>query len=199
MDRTDLHLYTADVNSLFPSIPLPLAASLLQEVFTTITPSSSQIQWLTSLSDLILSNNYFSFDHQFYCQTLGAPMGSPLSSILAEVVMQHLETTILPHFLEFFSLFWFRYVDDIFILSSASTSSIQTILDRMTNHTPQITFSLQPEANDQLSFLDVLITREGNRFQTQVFHKPTANTSIIPATSISPRPHKLAAFRSFFT
>ena len=30
-------------------------------------------------------------------------------------------------------------------------------------------------------------------------HKPTANTSIIPATSISPQPHKLAAFRSFFT
>src|SRR5215813_3983136 len=59
-------------------------------------------------------------------------------------------------------------------------------------------FSLQAETDDQLTFLDVLITREANQFHTQIYHKPTANTSIIPATSMSCRPHKLAAFRSFF-
>ena len=50
----------------------------------------------------------------------------------------------------------------------------------------------------QLTFLDVLITRECYQFHTQVFHKPTSNTSIIPASSMSSRPHKLAAFKSFF-
>ena len=199
MDHTALNLHSADVNALFPSISLPHTTSLLQDVFTTITPSSAQCQWLSSLSDLIVNNNYFSFDQQFFCQSAGAPMGSPLSSTLAEVVMQNLEATILPYFHEFFTIFWFWYVDDIFILTDASFQSVQTILDRMTNNTPQITFTLQPETDGQLAFLDVLITREDSRFHTQVYHKPTANTSIIPATSMSARSHKLAAFRSFFT
>src|SRR5215813_11183432 len=55
----------------------------------------------------------------------------PLSSTLAEITMQHLEIIVLPHFMNFFQIFWFRYVDDIFILSNASLDSIQTILDRM--------------------------------------------------------------------
>ena len=197
MTRIDLNLYSADVNSLFPSIPIPHASSLLHDVYTTITPSCAQIE--SSLTTHILDINYFSFDHQFFRQSSGAPMGSPLSSTLAEVVMQNLEATVLPHFLDFFTIFWFRYVDDIFILSNASLQSIQTILDRMTSTTPQITFSLQPETDGKLAFLDVLITRENSQFHTQVYHKPTANTSIIPSTSMSSRPHKLAAFKSFFT
>src|SRR5215813_9690400 len=199
MAQTSLHLFTADVNSLFPSIPLPLVSSLLHDVFSLITPSTSQVAWLTSLTDLLLHNNYFSFDSNLFLQTSGAPMGSPLSSSLAEITMQNLETAILPHFSEFFVLHWYRYVDDIFILTNASPDTVQAILDKMTEHTPQITFSLTPEQNNQIAFLDVLITREETQFHTQVYHKPTANTSIIPATSMPIRAHKLAAFRSFFS
>src|SRR5215813_1138388 len=96
-------------------------------------------------------------------------------------------------------LHWYRYVDDIFILTNASQDTIQAILDKMTEHTPQITFSLTPEQGNQIAFLDILITREETQFHTQVYHKPTANTSIIPATSMSTQTHKLAAFRSFFS
>jgi len=198
MNRSDITMFTANVNSLFPSIPLPLVSSLLHDVFTLITPSSSQISWLSSLSDLLLNNNYFTFNDKLFLQTSGAPMGSPLSSSLAEIIMQNLEVSILPHFKEFFTIHWFRYVDDIFIMTNASMDTIQTILDRMTTHTPQITFTLQSENNNQLAFLDVLITREGSHFQTQVYHKPTANTAIIPATSMTIRPQKLAAFKTFF-
>ena len=69
----------------------------------------------------------------------------------------------------------------------------------MTVLAPQITFTLQPEHDNQLAFLDVLITREGTPFQTQVYHKPTANTSIIPANSMTIQPHIFAAFKSFFS
>ena len=102
--------------------------------------------------------------------------------------MQHLEVIILPHFLEFFTLYWFRYVDDIFILSDASPHSIQTILDRMTNLIPQITFTLLPETDNQLAFLDILITRENSQFHTQVFHKPTDHTKWRPLGHSSTAP-----------
>src|SRR5215813_6729120 len=137
MTLTSLHLFTADVNSLFPSIPLPLVSSLLHDVFSLITPSTSQISWLSSLSDLLLHNNYFCFGPNLFLQTTGTPMGSPLSSSLAEITMQNLETSILPHFSEFFTLHWYRYVDDIFILTNASQDTIQTIFDKMTEHTPR--------------------------------------------------------------
>src|SRR5262245_29427328 len=69
----------------------------------------------------------------------------------------------------------------------------------MTNHLPQITFPLVPESDNKFTFLGVLITRENDQFHTQVYHKPSANTSIILATSMTIDFHKIAAFKSFFS
>ena len=43
----------------------------------------------------VLDSTYFTFDNIIYKQNFGAPMGSPLSPIIADVVMQDLENEVL--------------------------------------------------------------------------------------------------------
>jgi len=60
----------------------------------------------------VLSSTYFTFNNTIYKQTYGTSMGSSLSPIMAEIVMQDLEDNILKT-LNLFTLFYYRYVDDI--------------------------------------------------------------------------------------
>ncbi|UYV63493.1 hypothetical protein LAZ67_2004302 [Cordylochernes scorpioides] len=57
----------------------------------------------------------FTFDTQFFKQTKGSPMGSPLSTVVAEVVMRSLDQWITSrHSSDIF--LWRRYIDDTFCL-----------------------------------------------------------------------------------
>ena len=62
----------------------------------------------------ILQNNFFQFNEQFYKQKFGSAMGNLISPILADIVMQDLETYALSK-LCYDSIFYFRYVDDILL------------------------------------------------------------------------------------
>ena len=59
--------------------------------------------------------NVFKFDHQFYRQTFGTPMGSPISPALSDFFMQDLKTDIFKK-IDFNIPVYFRYVDDTFLL-----------------------------------------------------------------------------------
>jgi len=45
-----------------------------------------------SMIDMVLSSKSFVFNGRYYEQIYGSPMGSPLSSIIADIVMEDLET-----------------------------------------------------------------------------------------------------------
>ena len=44
-----------------------------------------------NLLEFVLDNNYFIVDGTFYKQIFCCPMGSPVSAILANLVMEHVE------------------------------------------------------------------------------------------------------------
>jgi len=60
---------------------------------------------------LVLNSIYFNFDGQFYEQNFSTSMGSPLSLIVADLVMRDLEARA--EILSFQIMFYFRYIDDI--------------------------------------------------------------------------------------
>ena len=75
---------------------------------------------ITSLVDIInviMEQNFFTFNGDCYKMTDGLPMGSPMSAILAEIYMNNLEIKINEHPIHRNNiLIWNRYVDDIFTL-----------------------------------------------------------------------------------
>ena len=111
---SDEILISFDVVSLFTSIPLDTAKRITNELLTNDESSQTRTKLdkhdILELLDLCLSTE-FSFQNCYYRQISGTPMGSPLSSFLAEAVMQDLETRSVTNNNDIKT--WNRYVDDI--------------------------------------------------------------------------------------
>ncbi|XP_062534671.1 uncharacterized protein LOC134203846, partial [Armigeres subalbatus] len=65
--------------------------------------------------ELGLNNSYFMFRDKYYQQTFGTAMGSPLSPILADYVMEDLLDTVITK-LNFTIPVLKKYVDDLFLV-----------------------------------------------------------------------------------
>ena len=58
---------------------------------------------------------YFQFRDSFYQQTIGLPISAPLSRLLANIYVEHIENwAVNSHFLK--HIFWGRYMDDVISL-----------------------------------------------------------------------------------
>ena len=69
-------------------------------------------------------------------------------------------------------VYYRRYVDDIFVLLK-SCSHLIKFRDNLNKCHTNIKFSFEEENNEKLSFLDVEVSREENKFATTVYPKPT--------------------------
>jgi retron-type reverse transcriptase len=72
-----------DVVSLFTKVPVKDSLTLLSQHFTDD---------VLALFQHVLTSTYFCMDGQFYKQTDGVAMGSPLSPIIANFYMEDFET-----------------------------------------------------------------------------------------------------------
>ncbi|UYV79890.1 hypothetical protein LAZ67_18000989 [Cordylochernes scorpioides] len=156
-----------DITSLYLSLPYSL---ITERVYTPFL-----VQQLTKLC---LSMGTFTFQKQYYSQIRGTPMGSPLSSIISEIVLGFLDRWInltLPSDI----YYWRRYVDDIFcIIKSDSLHLIHSTLHSFNSH---IKFTYEAEQNCVLPFLDILIIRTPYKFHFTVYYKKTIySTTVYP-------------------
>ena len=84
-------------------------------------------------------------------------MGSPVSVVVAYVVMEDIEQKALSTF-HTPPCFWKRYVDDTCtILLGDLVDSFHSYLNSIDN---DIQFMVEKESDGQLPFLDILLTRE---------------------------------------
>ena len=94
-----------DVTTLFTSVPVDPAHNIIKDLLeqdTTLHDSTVlSVQNIIQLLGFCLHNNDFSFENKFYEQVKGAPMGSLISPIVANLYMEYFEkkalsTTITP-------------------------------------------------------------------------------------------------------
>ncbi|KFD58240.1 hypothetical protein M514_01003 [Trichuris suis] len=171
-------LVSYDVEDLFASVPIPYTLNVLQELLYT----DHTLPWRTKLSPFqivqlvsfcMLEGNFFHFQGCFYRQKGGAPMGSPLSPVLAEVFTERLEDkafsetdqNILPRLFK-------RYVDDIFVTTESGKED--TFLNFLNGLFPNtISFTTEKAVSGELPFLDSLVIRASERLKTSLYRKPT--------------------------
>jgi len=97
-------------------------------------------------------------------------MGSPLSPIIADLVLQDLETKAI-EILPFELPLYFRYVDDI--LLAAPFDHLNKILEIFNSFHNRIQFTLEIGINNRINFLDVTIILDNQRVLFDKYEKPT--------------------------
>ena len=141
---------------------------------------------------LCLESTFFQYDGNFYQQLHGTAMGSPVSVVVAEIVMQRLEVKALATYPD--RSFWYRYVDDI--LTSLKKSEKIDFINHLNRQNPSIQFTMEPEEDGTIAFLDCLVTRSGNSVQTSVYRKPTSTDRLLDNSSYHPASHKSSPIKT---
>uniref|UniRef100_A0A0A9WSN7 Putative COX1/OXI3 intron 1 protein n=1 Tax=Lygus hesperus TaxID=30085 RepID=A0A0A9WSN7_LYGHE len=193
-------LVSVDVSSLFPSINMNKLKNILEELIFSKMSDKIKAQFLLNLIYSCLDWNYFRFNGIVYKQKKGLAIGSPLSPLLAEVYMNHLEKI---HIFNGNSTsiksvkFYVRYIDDTFLIFQGSQRQIDNFLKFLNTIDPDIKFTHEIERDGKLNFLDLTISLDkDNKAQFQIYRKDSFTDCVIPRDSNHPWPYKLAAFRS---
>ena len=128
------------------------------------------VNCILELVDLCTTNLYFHFEENFYKQKFGMAMGNPLSPVLANLFLEHIESDILPTYDNVKPSFWYRYVDDILCLVD-NDFDLTDFLSFINNLYPSLNFTFEWESDGKISFLDVLIHNYHDHLKFSVFRK----------------------------
>ena len=123
-------------------------------------------------------------------------MGSPLGPVLANIFMCHLETKAMKDYVLDRPLFYCRFVDDTFLVFETK-SHMLNFFNWMNSQCQCIAFTKEEEQNDQLPFLDVLVTRNSNgKISTTVYRKPSFSGLYLRWDSFVPKQYKRGLINS---
>lgn len=121
-------------------------------------------------------------------------MGSPISVVLAEMMMQKIEEEIQRH-APCTPKLWRRYVDDIICI--LPKEQVEQYLAHINSINSNIQFTVEKEQNNALPFLDLQIIRKNDGSLTfTVYRKPTHTENYLKFDSSNPINHKKAVIRS---
>ena len=190
----DHELVSFDVKSLFTSVPLQLALDCTK---TVINKSHYQpplpTDDLMDLLHLCLTSTYFQYNGRHYKQLHETAMGSPVSVVVAEIVMQNIEEQALATYSGTLPL-WLCYVDDT--ITAAHENKIDEFHEHLNEQNANIQFTKEIEENGKIPFLDCLVTRENNTLRTTVYRKSTHTDRLLDQTSYNPTSHKAITVRT---
>ncbi|XP_073433457.1 uncharacterized protein [Dendrobates tinctorius] len=192
-------LASLDVNSLYTSIDHDLGIEAVRW-FLDLQSSLSEPQKLfcTDTLKLVLNNNYFLFEDQFYLQARGTAMGANVAPPYANIFMCKFEADFVytHHLYRKHALTWLRYIDDIFCVWTGDTNSLTDFVHDLNQSIPNLTFTSHSNTQS-VSFLDTMITKtDSGTLTSDLYVKPTDRNSLLHWSSCHPRHVKIALPKS---
>ena len=204
--QDDEEMRSFDVSALFTSVPVDKALDIikarLQQDQTLKERTALSPEDIIRLLSLCLNCTYFTFQKNFYLQTHGAAMGSPVSPIVCNLYMENFEQRALTQ-AEHPPRLWKRYVDDTFTIlkinNATQFSNYLNTIDEDIKWTSeeQATGESTNGKERQLAFLDTLVVaKEDGTIITRVFRKETHTNQYLNFNSNHPIEHKRGVVRT---
>lgn len=178
----NIYIITGDIESLYPNMNLDTLYSIIDKIDITCV----------DLTKFICRNSYVMYNDLIYHQTHGIPMGTNAAVTLANMYVGFLIDNYINSRGQ--TLWYKRYIDDIFILWTGSLeqwdrckSNIQALL--------KIPIHWDNPSTTQGIFLDLHITRcaYNGQFITSIHQKPLSKFHYITPLS-SHAPHMFTGF-----
>ena len=118
-------------------------------------------------------------------QIHGCAMGSPFSPVVANLCMEAVEEVAI-NTSEIQPKVCKRYVDDSFcIIKRNAVNYFHTTLNSID---PHISFTIEEESDQQIAFLDTLVSRKDNKITISVYRKATNTDRYLDFSSHHDKP-----------
>ena len=193
-----------DATKLYPSVYVPeglelLASALRKDRKLHLRTDLSRKELLT-LTEICVSEPYFECELGMFVQDEGAPMGGPLSDLLADLIIESkIEKTIALHPKWGPLVDWIRKADDTFLEWTSTLEELHLFHAFLNSLHPRIQWTMELPTNNSIPFLDILITKLDQQILTSVYRKPSASSRYIHYSSAHPWKDKLAAIKSLLS
>ena len=193
MNLKEETLVSFDVSALFTSIPVPFALQVINYKISTCTSFTNvgkiPTEKFIKLLESTITNCIFCFNKKFYKQLQGAAMGSPVSPVIANIYMEHVESLAIATSLTLIK-WWFRYVDDVY--SAPRKDQVNKLQEHLNYIDPHIKFTIELPGTDGLPFLDTLTKPTPSSTVFKVYRKPTHTERYLDYNSNHPISTKLS-------
>ena len=194
---TDGLIASMDVESLFTNVPVDETIRLiLEKVYHDDSTPKLEIpeEALKSLLEICTKRAPF-ITHRghMYTQIDGVAMGSPLGVLFANFYMGSVEERV-------FSSSpppptYCRYVDDTFV-ALREDADIQDLIARFQQHSV-LRFTSEYSVDGKLPFLDVLVSKNDEGFNTSVYRKATDEGHCLDGNSECPQRYKSSVMDTY--
>ena len=191
-DAKNIYIVSFDVESLFTNIPIDETINIAIDLCFGKEKkfyNFSKIQF-KKLLEICTKESHFEFKGNYFNQIDGVAMGSPLAPTLANIFMHHLETKYMAKLKDLGVVEWLRYVDDTFVLIK-SKENLEAIYSFLNSMHPSIKFTYETEKRNNIAFLDVLVSRDREKFSTSIFRKKTFTGVLLNWNSLTSKRYKL--------
>jgi hypothetical protein len=205
--KNDYILATADVTNLYGEIPLDKLITTIQRLPIPCDKKLAKDDYIGDATGFasdhhfpfcfaireVLCHNYVQFNGELYKQTKGVAMGSPIGPTCANLYMH----TYVDHHLEKIPgvIAAFRYLDDIFFVMNGKDNALNLQDELNKIDPPHMKFTVEIDEN-QVSFLDVMVYKEGDELLVRPYAKPANKFLYLPYISFHADNNKLGFIKT---
>ena len=192
---SDHIMISLDVTSLFTNVPIDLVINSIEKRWNLINKATNlPLQEFQKGIEFLMKNTFFSYDNEYYHHIFRTPMGSPISQMLADLVLQDLEKVVLKK-LSFKIHSYYRYVDDTFLI--IPNNKIKDTIGNFNSYHSRLNFTFELEINNTLPFLNLLIIKnQDGTLVTNWFRKNTFSGRYLNFLSNHPFKQKIAIIKN---
>jgi len=152
------------------------------------------VEQVMDLLEFVVNNSYFTYDGMHYHQVFGCAMGSPISTVITDLVMTYIEERALSTS-PVKPCWWRQYIDDSNVcLKKSDIQVFHEYLNSIGNNVQfTIERSCQMDEGQSISFLDSQITvlNDGS-VEIDVYRKKTHTNKYLDFALHNPMQHKEA-------
>ena len=164
-------LVTASGVGLYPSILYHEGPEVLKKQLYNFYEKSIPSEDLVKMAEFVLKNNSFEFNSNVKHQISGTTIDTKFNPPYACIYRDYIEN----HFLKNEQIqpwIWFRYIDEICFIWTASEKELDYFLERLNNFHPNLKFAHE-RSREEVNFLDVTVRVNHGEFITNFYCKPT--------------------------